>query len=112
MKLKNYHNTIVTAFLLVLYAFIATPVSYWHYHKHNCDKYETEQNSLTEKKASAAAVNDCKICNHHYSVASNNAITVYFPFEKFFNAHNAAHFISNIINRGYSQSNKGPPAIS
>jgi predicted glycosyltransferase involved in capsule biosynthesis len=97
---------------LALYAFIATPVSYWHHHKNNCDKNETEQQLQIVKKASFATNDHCKICAHHYSIANNDAITIYFLSVNHFTSCDTFFQINAMTNPGYSQSNKGPPAIA
>jgi len=97
---------------LSLYAFMATPVSYWHHHNNNCDKTETEQHSQVIKKSTLATDANCKICSHHYSIGNNDAITIYISSVSFFTSYNTFFFINTITNPGYSQSNKGPPAIA
>ena len=111
MVLKRTHKTILATLLFSLYAFIATPFSYWHYHKSDVSKYETEQYAKNIKATNASADSNCKICSHHYSVISNDAITVYFTPVFFFNRHIDFSVLDKITNPGYSHSNKGPPSL-
>lgn len=96
--------------LVLLYVFIATPVSFWHQHKTDREKNNTEQYSQTVKKAANPSHANCKICSHHYSVADNDAIIFSFPELISFTPRNSFYTPKKITNPGYSQSNKGPPA--
>lgn len=109
LRLKRNHKTILTAFLLTLYAFIATPVSYWHHHKSTCEKDNTEHHSNIIKKSIANSEANCKICSHHYSVSANDAITVYFSPVTFITTISDFNLLKKVANHGYRQSNKGPP---
>jgi len=111
LNLKRTYKTILAALLLALYAFIATPVSYWHQHNSNCNKNEKDEHSQIVKKSSLDSDENCKICTHHYSVASNDATTFYFSGLDFYSSYYTFLSINNITNPGYSKSNKGPPAI-
>jgi hypothetical protein len=112
LKFKRSHKTIVAAFLLALYAFTATPVSYWHHHKSACETSNTDQHSEGVKKHNVTTDANCKICSHHYSVFANDAITVYFSPITLFNTVNDFGFLKKIANPGYGQSNKSPPAVA
>jgi predicted glycosyltransferase involved in capsule biosynthesis len=112
LKLKRKYNNIIAALMLALYAFVTTPVSYWHHHNRSCDKNETEQHLQMVKKASFAPNDNCKICAHHYSIATNDAITIYFLSVNHFTFCDTFFQINALTNPGYSQSNKGPPAIA
>ena len=112
LRLKTNHKTIITAYLLTLYAFIATPVSYWHHHNSNCDNNETELHLQMVKKTPFATNDNCKICAHPYSIANNDAITIYFLSINHFTSCDTFLQINDITNLGYSRTNKGPPAIA
>ncbi len=112
LKLKSNHKTIVTACLLALYAFIATPVTFWHHHKSNCDRKDAGQHEQGVKESDKAVDANCKICSHHYSVAVNDAVTAYFSPLTFFNTVSDFYILKKIANPGYGQSNKGPPVIA
>ena len=106
---KRYHKTIVAAILLALYAFMVTPVSYWHQHSFDCNTAATKNASKQTVNISDADAN-CKICTHHYSVADNDAVIISFPALKVFSTYSDYYFLEKIANPGFSQSNKGPPA--
>ncbi len=110
MSNKN-HKTIVAAFLLALYAFMVTPVSYWHQHSIDSRAYAGEKQSNQVKNVSAAVDENCKICAHHYSVAANDAIIISFSPWMAFISYDDCYFQQRITNPGYNQSNKGPPAL-
>ncbi len=97
---------------MALYAFVTTPVSYWHHHNSSCNKIEKEEHTQIVKKSSLASDGHCKICTHHYSVANNDAITIYFLSLNHFTSCDTFLQINEITNSGYSRSNKGPPAIA
>ena len=97
---------------MVLYAFIATPVSYWHHHKSFCEKNNTKQSSQIAEESNEAVDANCKICSHHYSVSANDAITYYFSPINFINTFSDFYILKRIANPGYGQSNKGPPAVA
>ena len=112
MKLERKYKTIITVCLLALNAFIATPVSFWHHHTNECDKYEAEQHSQIVKKSALAIDTNCEICSHHYSVANKDATNFHFSSVCFFSSYYTLHVLNKIANPGYSHSNKGPPAIA
>ena len=112
MRIKGKYKTIIAAILLVLYAFTATPVSYWHHHKSICEKNNTKQHSQVVEGSNGVVDANCKICSHHYSIALNDAITVYISPITFFNKGSDFHLIKKITNPGYGQSNKGPPSAA
>ena len=110
--LSKKYKIITTAFMLALYAFIATPVSYWHQHK----KYDTSKAQIEQKiyaKASKTVVDaNCKICSHHYAVSNNDAVVLVIPAIKKGSSLIGFCLTKNILNPGYSHSNKGPPAFA
>jgi hypothetical protein len=85
VKRNKRNKVIVAAFFLALYAFIVTPVSFLHFHKADGNKTHKEQQSTVAKKLTTVNEAKCKICDHHYSVAVNDAVTVYFSPIKFYN---------------------------
>lgn len=113
MKLIKKHKKIITAFLLALYAFTATPVSYWHHHKSTFEKnIVTKQHSQVVEESNVAVDDNCKICSHHYSIALNDASTVYFSPIHFFNRVIDLSSLKKIANPGNGQSNRGPPSAA
>jgi len=66
------YKRIVAAAFLLLYLFIAAPVSLWHQHT----AVKQEQNAAAKITAPKAAVQneDCKICQHTYTAYINDAV--------------------------------------
>jgi hypothetical protein len=114
LTIKRRYKTYISAFLLALYAFIATPVQFWHHHAYPVSSTTSNSKEKTSVTKSPANIFDsnCKICSHHYSVAANDAVTVYFSPIIFFNTLSVFYLLKKIANPGYGQSNKGPPAIA
>jgi hypothetical protein len=106
------NKVIVATFFLALYAFIATPISFWHFHKADGNKADKEQQSSVAKKSTTVNEAKCKICDHHYSVGLNDAITVYFSPIKFYNHFFDFYRANKIASPSYGKSNKGPPAVA
>src|ERR1044072_4754755 len=79
--LKTY-KVLLGAFLLALYAFVATPVQYWHHHKIHAAKQTHHQNSqydlLLQDDGSQQDAN-CPVCSHKYSTYSEIAIIAFEP---------------------------------
>jgi hypothetical protein len=109
LKLKRNYRPLAAAFLLALYAFMATPVSFWHHHQNNTRKQHTEQNVAAGEENTVVGIT-CKICSHHYSVAANDAVTVYFAPVTFFNFFSDCYLLTHPTCPHYCQYNKGPPA--
>ncbi len=99
---------------MVLYAFVTTPVQYWHQHI-NSDLSLTEtskekkSNSISETSDKKNEAN-CKICSHKYSTYHNNALVIldspkylYISSEEFY-----YYFIPSTPI--FYNSNKGPPS--
>lgn len=112
LRLKRKYKTIIAALMLALYAFIATPVSYWHHHNFQSTPTSTNQHQQTIEKASVINADaNCKICSHHYSVFNDDAIVLSVPTIQQPSPFSIFYAVKDIPNPGYSQSNKGPPAI-
>jgi hypothetical protein len=114
LAVKKRYKTYISVLLLALYAFIATPVQLWHHHVYaasSASSNSKEETSVTKSPAKKFDTN-CKICSHHYSVAANDAVTVYFPPVTFCNTVIDPYLLNKIANPVYGQSNKGPPAIA
>jgi hypothetical protein len=111
LKLKRNHKTILATFLLVLYAFIATPVSYWHHHKSTCQDDSTAQHSKVVKISQLEVDENCEICSHDYSASINDASAVYFYHITIHTTFSDFYTVKKIANPGYGQSNKGPPYV-
>jgi len=111
LKTLVRHRKLLTALLLALYAFIATPVSLWHHHK-----VQSPISSSEQKISKATIANDsdanCSICQHQYASSNNDAI--FFSLNaikptKSFTTFYSFPFLPSIA---YSKQNKGPPFFS
>ncbi len=66
----NQLRKCISATLLALYIFIATPVQFWHHHCFNTSS-STSKTKEAKKLSSSVSNNidsNCAICSHHYSV--------------------------------------------
>jgi hypothetical protein len=114
LTIKKRYKTYISAVLLALYAFIATPVQIWHHHAYTASSASSnskKETSVTESTAKHFDSN-CKICSHDYSVSANDAVTVCFSPITFFNTFSDFYIFNKIANPDYGQSNKGPPAVA
>jgi hypothetical protein len=111
LKLKRNHKTIITALLLALYAFMATPVSYWHHHKGNCAEQGAAQHPQAVKKHTTGTSADCKICSHHYSPLANDAVVPEFAAFVHTTRYKQCCLPKRITRPGYTRYNRGPPAL-
>ncbi len=101
-----------TAFLLALYAFIATPVSYWHHHQTNGEQSVIEQHSQKVSNSTVENEANCKICSQHYSESVNDAIIIDIPPFQYRSRHRECDLLKILPDPGYNLSNKGPPIFS
>jgi hypothetical protein len=111
LKPLGRYNKILTAFVLALYVFIATPVSLWHHHK-----AQSPVASSVEKIIKATTTNssdaDCPICQHHYSTFSNGAVTYsQSPFIEI-RSFNTYYSSQHLPSPAFSKANKGPPFLT
>jgi hypothetical protein len=109
--LNRSHKKILTAFVLALYVFIATPVSLWHHHK-----AQSPVASSIEKILKATTTNssdtDCPICQHHYSTFTDDAITYSQSPIKQIRSFNTYYYSQHLPSPAFSKPNKGPPFFS
>jgi hypothetical protein len=62
-----------------VYAFIATPVQFWHHHKSPasiCISDTKEEKTISKSTGKTVEMN-CQICSHHYSVYTGGTPTVF-----------------------------------
>ena len=103
----------ISAFLLCVYAFIATPVQFWHHHKDpgSISVSDSKQEKTISKSDSKKVEAGCQICSHHYSAYTDDASPVFViaaPNEGIkevfsLQAIPTAHF--------FNLSGRGPPSI-
>lgn len=111
LNLNKKYKIILAAFLLGLYAFIVTPVSYWHQHNFSNSGTSKKQYQETIAKSSVMGTDaNCKICSHHYSVSDDDAVALLISPTEQLSALNGFFFTKDVPNPGYCQSNKGPPS--
>lgn len=73
------YKTWIAALLLCVYAFIATPVQFWHHHKYaaNISASDSKEEKTVSKSEGNAVEANCPICSHHYSVYADDSSTVF-----------------------------------
>jgi hypothetical protein len=111
------YKTLIAVVLLMVYAFIATPVQLWHHHNY---KVSTATEKSSKQKAESTFSNtsqqatdtNCEICSHHYSIYSDITIIVFDSPSPIFKS-NKGHYLFSIPSpTHFNFSNKGPPALS
>jgi hypothetical protein len=112
LRFLNKYRHFVSALLLVLYGFVATPVVYWHHH-HNC-KTATKQPGPKQIQGTvldniANADTDCPICHHEYAVSEAGAKQITIPPCDAPKAHNGHHHTALAHAFAMPLPNKGPP---
>jgi len=108
------NRKILAAALLVLYTFIVTPVQFWHHHhieKQTKQIADTKLPNLS-KNAGFASEENCPICNHTYSVYSDDAFVTIIPFVRELSSENGYYKIVFFSSVPSLLSNKGPPSLS
>jgi hypothetical protein len=62
-----------------VYAFIATPVQFWHHHKYagSISASHSKEEKIVSKSEGKAVEANCQICSHHYSIYADDASTVF-----------------------------------
>lgn len=109
LKLLRRYKNILTALLLALYTFIATPVSLWHHHKADSSVLSSNEKAIKATTKNGVEVN-CTVCQHHYSVFDNDAITYFQNLVRPIQSFNTFYSFSCLPITAYSKLNKGPPA--
>jgi hypothetical protein len=114
LKLKKY-KFIFSIFLMSLYVFIATPVSFWHQHA----GFEKRiQNKSTGKAIASFKLNpanqsdtdgDCSVCSHQYSAFIDDAVLSFTLIPSSLNTPEGCHILSFHDIPSIPQFNKGPP---
>ncbi|MBX2921907.1 MAG: hypothetical protein KF746_06930 [Chitinophagaceae bacterium] len=113
MHLTKRYRQLTAILLLVVYAFIATPVQLWHHH--DAEKPITDagiKTSFVSKIADTVSEANCLICHHQYSVYNDDIIVPVIAAVTEFSFQNGhytpvlVHFIA------LPSQNKGPPVFS
>lgn len=111
------YKTILTALFLGLYAFIATPVQFWHEHNYETST-ASEQSSAEKHPVSVSkstgniADTNCQVCTHHYSIYLDVALMRIEMPVKAFQSIEQDYFFSIPSSPYRHFANKGPPALS
>jgi len=117
LNLIRKYKTFITAILLAVYAFIATPVQLWHQHNYATitvsQKLSTEKQSTSFSKFSQQVDDaNCQICSYHYSIFIDAEVV---RLETPFIASQSIeqYYVFSIPSSPFLRfSNKGPPALS
>lgn len=98
-------------FLLALYAFVATPVQYWHHHTIHAAKQtqNSQHDQLLQNDGSQQDAN-CPVCSHKYSSYSEIPIIAFEPCYHIAVAQPCSYLLANITSPSFLLPNKGPPA--
>jgi hypothetical protein len=113
-RILTYKQILAIA-LLAVYAFIATPIQYWHHHhKSSCLKSTSSKEDQKEIKASNPRINynsdDCQICSHQYSVYSNTEFSLLVGTNQNDFIRKGSYQFTIPLSSSYLSINKGPPA--
>ncbi len=117
LNITRKYKTFINAFLLAVYAFIATPVQIWHHHNYDTktisEKSSREKQLASFSKFSQQSVDaNCQMCYHHYSIFIDaEIVSLEAPF---IFAQSVEHYYVFFIPPSpfLHFSNKGPPALS
>lgn len=116
-ELRKYKNVIAVV-LLAVYAFIATPVQWWHHHNY-CTVTSVsslQSGSAVKITASNAAnkiiENNCQICSHHYSIYSSDNVNSFKIFSSTCNPKDGLNAPAIPLAPYLNSTNKGPPSLS
>lgn len=112
MKVIRKYRNCTAAILLMLYAFIATPVQLWHHHHHSKDlQVISAKNIVVSKNANSTSEANCPICQHQYSIYNDDVISIAIQSviillskQEHYNQQTISSFI-------FAFSNKGPPSF-
>jgi hypothetical protein len=114
--IKKYKN-IFGIFLMALYVFIATPLSYWHQHSNSVStrtlsQSKKESASFSSKASSNSEMEEnCSICSHQYAAFIDDA-SFSFKLLCISYASPEACYIQPFYNEpSLHFSNKGPPSF-
>jgi hypothetical protein len=115
--IKNQtYNTVISALLLTLYVFIATPVQLWHHHSHEpnsaANKSATNATTITIKETGQSGETYCQICSHHYSIYNNDAVPVFEIFTYPIHSKEGYYALAVLLAPYFNSTNKGPPALT
>jgi len=110
--LRTY-KVLLGAFLLALYAFIATPVQFWHHHQvaHAASQTHNSQHDILLQDDGSLPDANCPVCSHKYSSYSEIPIIAFEPCHHVAAAQYGGYQLLVVTAFSFSLPNKGPPAI-
>ena len=113
--LRTYKH-FIAAILLVLYAFVTTPVQLWHHHNTTESTSAATSNSVKHntisKTSDSNSESSCQICSHKYSTYSDDALLQVESTRILTAAKNGYYCLPFISTPSFSLTNKGPPVLS
>ena len=102
--------------MMALYAFVATPIQFWHHHN-NTDSLATSKSNKKgttsfSKDAGVFTEANCQVCTHQYASYCNGLIEI-FDSPLFVVAPKNRQYYSSIpLSPIFKFSNKGPPVLA
>ncbi|MBX3254893.1 MAG: hypothetical protein KF862_12190 [Chitinophagaceae bacterium] len=115
MTIQPKYRQIIAVILLIVYAFIATPVSLWHHHHVNGEKQHTNYSDKDEIAQSTGTFSEagCAVCAHQYSAYHGDIIIPGLATVVVFNPSENGYYTANPLSSScFLFSNKSPPALS
>ncbi|MBX2923858.1 MAG: hypothetical protein KF746_16790 [Chitinophagaceae bacterium] len=115
MTFQPRYRQIIAAILLIVYAFIATPVLLWHHHPVTGEKHHAIYSDKDEVSQSHGVFSEagCAVCAHKYAayhgdifIPTLSPAIVYSPLE------NGCYAATHLSSSCFLFSNKSPPALS
>jgi hypothetical protein len=111
---KQKYRKYATALLLLLYAFVTTPVQLWHHHNVTAKLSATQSaaNNKTKKFTAAASnpdTDNCVVCAHNYTTYCNDASPALEIFICLPKADGCIFIVHTPTAPCFNYSNKGPP---
>jgi len=113
--IKKYKN-IFGIFLMALYVFIATPVSYWHQHSNSISPRPLSQSKKESASFSIKSSNNsemdenCSICSHQYATFIDDASFSFKLLCISYASPEACYIQSFYTDPNSRSANKGPPS--
>lgn len=115
-ELTKYKH-LVAVVLLVLYAFITTPVQFWHHHNNAATSiYSLPSDDAANVAASyednKTIEDSCQICGHHYSIYSTTDVFHFKIITSVINPKQGFYAFATPFAPYFHSANKGPPTIA
>lgn len=116
MTTNRTYKTYISAFLLILYVFVAIPVQLWHHHNYSTTaspaSSEKKETASFSKSAGKSFEGNCQICSHQYSIYSDGTAVI-FAAPLFIATAKEGFYYSPVPSSPlFNLSNKGPPALA